>query len=74
MNWTGYTHLSELESGDKKNKLVVVENPIRNKELKLRTDLMKGDFRLDIIDSVGKVVKQLFLKQTEEEILSIPES
>ena len=71
MNWTGYTHLSEPESGDKKNKLVVVENPIRNKELKLRTDLMKGDFRLDIIDSVGKVVKQLFLKQTEEEILSI---
>lgn len=68
--WTGLTGVSDENAQDSK-KMNLIENPVRNGELKLRVDFRKEDFRLDIHDSTGKVLKQLHLKKGSEEVLSI---
>lgn len=69
--WTGFTGLDEAGEESSSGKLRVVENPVRSHDLKLFVGFQKGDYRLDIYDSTGRIVKQLNLIQTEPETLSI---
>lgn len=70
-NWTGFTSTDELKEETNQKRLSVVENPVVHGKLKIKINLLKGDFRLDILDSTGKVVRQLNLKQDQEEVIEL---
>ncbi len=69
--WTGFTDLNETEVRNTNPRLVIIENPVKNKILKLEAKHFQSDFKLDIMDSTGRLVKQVNLFGSHEKEFSV---
>ena len=66
-SWTGFTGINETDTQNGTRQIVILENPVKNKILKFETDLIQNDFKLDIIDSTGRLVKQVNLSASQKQ-------
>jgi hypothetical protein len=69
--WTGFTDLNETEVRNTNPRLVILENPVKNKILKLEAKHFQSNFKLDIMDSTGRLVKQVNLFGSHEKEFSV---
>lgn len=70
-SWTSFTGVNENDTGLSNRRFVIVENPVVNKALKLKVDFIHDDFRLDIVDSTGRSVKQMNFKGSHEQTITV---